>query len=215
MTPEEKAVFCCFVSVALAEPKNDTMVALGNRALRDWLVSCVNRWSDAYVSLDCLFGPVCGPDGLAVLQKAYERLFDRLNGLAISLVESTYKPWAQGSDCGLVFAAETGLLMGDSALHMNELYKAAAIEVPSDFRSTPDHIVLELEFLSLLYEYGSDEKAKAFIVEHLDWIPMLREQVEKAEPHPFYQCIVELLDLFIKYERNIGKDQSNGTTHVH
>lgn len=215
MTPEEKAAFCSFVSVVLAQPEKDTMSVLKDSAFSDWIATGANRWTDAPVFIEGLFGPAQSPDGLADLQAAYERLFDPLNGQGISLVESTYKPWTESADCGMVFAAETGLLMGDSAVHMNALYSAAAIEVPPEFRSMPDHLVLELEFLSMLYESASDEKAKVFIDAHLDWICLLKDKVEKADPHPFYQSAVGLLNVFINHERNAGKELNHGTTNVH
>ena len=57
-----------------------------------------------------------------LLQGEYERLFGQWEGERISLVESTYKPWTTDKECGMVFAASKGLVMGDSALHMQELY---------------------------------------------------------------------------------------------
>ena len=50
----------------------------------------------------------------------------------------------------------------------------------------PDHIVIELEFLSYLYQEAGDVEIKRFIEDHLDWIPFLKESFEKAHAHPFY-----------------------------
>jgi TorA maturation chaperone TorD len=105
--------------------------------------------------------------------------------------------------------------MGDAALHMREMFRQSYLEVPEEFRSTPDHLVLELEFLSLLYNCATQEQVQRFITDHLDWIPDLKEQVDRANAHPFYRNAVELINLFLVHESKEGKAKSYGPKNFH
>lgn len=215
MTTDEKASFCAFASVLLAPPEETTLEMLEQDDLRPWLEGHMSRWgADTRLSED-LFEDIDRNDRLKEIVAAYDRLFGQWNGAAISLVESTYKPWSEDRDCGMVFAAATGLLMGDSAVHMNDLYSQGDMDMPASFKGMPDHIVLELEFLSLLYESDSEEKARTFIKNHLDWIDLLKTEIEQAEPHPFYQSAISLLNYFIKEELKTGKADQDGPTKLH
>ena len=148
------------------------------------------------------------------MRAEYERLFGQWEGERISLVESTYKPWTTDKGCGMVFAASRGLVTGDSALHMRELYRQASLKVPVQFRSMPDHLALELEFLALLYRSGSVERIERFIGDHLDWVPELKAAVEKADPHPFYRNAVEIIHQFLQQEgKREGYDHGEKKIH--
>ena len=149
------------------------------------------------------------------MQREYDRLFAGLPGQKISLVESTYKPWTGDGSCALAFAGDKGLLMGDAALHMREIYRQSSLEVPEDLRSTPDHLLLELEFLSLLYHSATPERIQGFIEDHLDWVPDLKERLAQADPHPFYRRAIELINLFLEHERKEGKARNHGPKNVH
>jgi TorA maturation chaperone TorD len=107
-----------------------------------------------------------------------------------------------------------GLVMGDSALHMQAVYRQLSLEVPEVFGSMPDHLVLEMEFLALLYRSGSVEQTQRFIGDHLDWVPELKAALEKANPHPFYREAVEIIHLFLQQEaKNEGYDHGQKKIH--
>lgn len=131
----------------------------------------------------------------------YGRLFAGPNGDSVSLVESFYKSWTLDPECSLSFAREKGLLRGDSALHVSALYQSCGMEVTEEFKACPDHLSVELEFLSLLYEQATDREIKAFISDHLDWVPLLRQELMRLTPHPAYDLAIAILDLFLRIEK--------------
>jgi TorA maturation chaperone TorD len=136
------------------------------------------------------------------LKEEHDRLFTSGTGKEnISLVESFYKPWTQDPHCPLPFATEKGLLMGDSALHLLAIYQQCGLELDGEYRGMPDHLVMELEFLSFLYQRATDKEIKRFIEDHLDWIPLLREKFKEFRSHPFYRSALEVLLLFLRKEK--------------
>ena len=215
MTAKEKASFCALASMLLAFPEEETLLMLEREDVRSWLRVQSGQWCTDPDVPAALFAGTDRKDRLTELSGAYDRLFGQWNGAALSLVESTYKPWSAERDCGMVFANSTGLLMGDSALHMNELYKTVHAEVPPEMKSMPDHIVFELEFLSMLYDAAMEEHARCFIAEHLDWISQLKAAIERSDPHPFYRSVVKLIDLFIREEQKTEKAEDHGPKKIH
>jgi TorA maturation chaperone TorD len=131
----------------------------------------------------------------------YGRLFSHMNGQGIPLMESSYKPWTRDPDCHLSFAREKGLLQGDSALHVSALYQQCGMELAEEFKACPDHLAVELEFLSFLYRWATDHEIRIFIGDHLDWVPLLKKELSRFHPHPAYALAMELLDLFLNREK--------------
>jgi putative dimethyl sulfoxide reductase chaperone len=147
---------------------------------------------------------------LKELGDEYDRLFSGLSGEGASMVESVYKQWTQDPLCSLPFASEKGLLMGDSALHLSEIYRLCGLEVAEDFKNCPDHLILELDFLSYLYRRATDAEIWKFIENHLDWITLFKEELAKLHPHPYYTSLLEVLSLFLNEERKRSEMRSNG-----
>ena len=154
-------------------------------------------------------------DLLEELKAEHDRLFSGLSEESISLVESFYKPWTHDARCSLPFASERGLLMGDSAVHLLAIYQQCGLEVSEEFKSCPDHIVMELEFLSYLYERATDIEVQTFIEDHLDWVPPLKDNFERLHAHPFYLSVLEVLNLFLNRERERLEVEANGKKKIH
>ena len=148
------------------------------------------------------------------LRNEYNRLFSGLKEESVSLIESSYKPWTNDPRCPLPFASETGLLMGDPALHLLEVYRQCDLEVTEEFRSSPDHLALELEFLSYLYNWTTDREIKRFIEDHLDWVPLLKTELERLHPHSFYVTAIDVLDFFLNKEKQRLEVGGNGKKDV-
>lgn len=214
MTNEEKEQFCAFVAALLAPPDGTTIANLQQVELQSLIGQYARKWGGDGKLQEGFIQEAGKAEYLSVLQKEYTRLFGEWEE-KISLVESTYKTWTTDKQCRMVFAASTGLLMGDYALHMRELYRQSSLEIPEAYRSMPDHLVLELEFLALMHRFASDEAIDQFIGDHLDWIPELKSAMEKAKPHPFYRNAIELLHLFLQNETKIEKVKDHGQKKIH
>jgi len=209
MTNGEKERFCAFAASLFAPPDGTIVDDLQQDELLSQVGEYVRKWGgDGQLPTGLIQG-AGKEETLCALRGEYTRLFGEWEE-KISLVESTYKPWTKDKQCGMVFAASTGLLMGDYALHMLELYRQSSLKVPEEYRSMPDHLVLEMEFLALMYRFASDEQIERFSGDHLDWIPELRGAMEKAKPIPFYRSAVELLHLFLQNETKNGKVKHHG-----
>jgi TorA maturation chaperone TorD len=214
MTSSEKERFCLLAASLFAPPEGEAIADFQSKEVLSHLDRYVRMWGgDKHLPLG-LTQPAESQDFLSVLQGEYRRLFGDWDG-EVSLVESTYKPWTADRKCGMVFAASKGLIMGDPALHMLQLYRECSLEIPHEYRSMPDHLSLELDFLALLYRWAGHEQIGRFIADHMDWIPEFKEAVEKAEPHPFYRSAVELLHLFFQHETGRSKVEDHGQKEIH
>jgi TorA maturation chaperone TorD len=214
MTGQEKAPFCQILATLFYPPNQELVKQIyqGN------IYSFFQKYSQPYgKDTDLIRGFFMEGDPKSLLKdlsEAYESLFG-LGGESISLVESYYKPWTLDPHWPLPFASSKGLLMGDSALHLLEIYRLCNLEVAEEFRGRPDHLALELEFLSYLYRWATDLEVKQFIEDHLDWISLLKEKLKRFDPHPFYVSTLEILDLFLKRERERLEVEGNGEKKIH
>ncbi len=201
MMPREKKELCQLMAGLFSTPDRETIEPLCMDAILSRMEGYLRSLGGDLAWL-LGFAPQRETEALyRELEMEYDRLFARPTGDRVSLVESTYKPWTRDGDCPLSFARETGLLMGDSAIHMAAIFRYSGVEVPEEFRAWPDHLVLELELLSALYGEATDREVRQFIQDHLDWVPELKKNLLPCRPHPFYLSAIELLDLFLNRER--------------
>jgi TorA maturation chaperone TorD len=210
MTNEEKERLCQLFASLFSPPNEEIIEQIYRGNFHSFLQPYVQSWGGDSGILKGFFMEGDPAGLLRDLTHAYDRLFSRLNGEGISLVESTYKPWTQDPLCSLPFASERGLLMGDSAIHLLDIYHQVGLVVAEEFSGCPDHLVIELEFLSRLYGWATDGEVRRFIEDHLGWIPLLKEELAKFHPPPFYRSLTEGLDLFLKTERQRLENTGNG-----
>lgn len=213
MTPEEKAQFCQLLALLFAPPDQEMV--------KEWdgFFSLFEEYGKAWGGHGCLSKEFLIEDlpenRFEKLREEYYRLFEDETGEKISLVESFYKPWTQDPLCPLPFAKEKGYLMGDSGLHLLTLYQHCGLEVSDLFRGMPDHLILELEFLSFLYRHAGDDEIQQFIGDHLDWIPALIQNCERAQAHPFYLSLLNTLRLFLNFEEERLEKKRDGEKTIH
>lgn len=125
-----------------------------------------------------------------------------INNPKLKLIESVYKPWTIDDSCGMPFADDKGYIMGDWAHHMLHLYELLDFEIPDKFSFCPDHLSLELEFMSILVEEADHREQLQFIEQHLDWLDDLVEEAEDIEIDKFYLELLSWIKNFVEADRN-------------
>ncbi len=215
MPDKGKAFFCQILSSLFCPPDQGMVEQLNQVHLQAFFKSYVQSWAGEIEILKGFLTQSPTQILLRDLKEEHRRLFSDTGKERISLVESYYKPWTQDPRCSLPFAKEKGFLMGDSAIHLSTLFQHCGLEVAEPFKGMPDHIIIELEFLSYLYQEAGEEEIKRFIKDHLDWIPFLKESFEKVHAHPFYISLIEILDFFINQEKGRLEKKSDGEKDIH
>ena len=201
MTSQEKVYFCQLLASLFHPPDAELVKEIHQGTLHSFFVRYIQSIGGETDFLKGFLKEEGSENLLKDLSNEYERLFSGPSQESISLTESFYKPWTTDPHCALPFASERGLLMGDSALHLLEVYHRCGLEASEEFKGCPDHIAMELEFLSYLYRWATDVEIKMFIKDHLNWTPLLKEELDRRHPHPFYVTALEVLALFLKRER--------------
>ena len=198
---QEKEYFCQLLASLFYPPDVELVKQIRQRTLYSFFEEYIESQGEEKDILKGFIEKERSENLLEELKDEYDRLFSGLRQDSISLAESSYKPWTEDPHCLLPFASERGLLMGDSALHLLEIYNQCGLEASEEFKGCPDHMAMELEFLSYLYRWATDVEIKLFIEDHLNWIPFLKEELNRRDPHPFYVSALEVLALFLDRER--------------
>jgi len=215
MPDKGKAFLCQILSSLFCPPDQGVMEQVNRGQLHVLFKDLVQSWGEETEILKGFLTLSPPKMLLQELEEEYNRLFSDTGKERISLAESFYKPWTQDPHCTLPFAKEKGFLMGDSAVHLLTLFRQCGIEVSGPFRATPDHLVIELEFLSYLYQEAGDGEIKQFIEDHLDWVQFLKEAFQEAQAHPFYVSLIEVLDLFVNQEKRRLEKETDGKKDIH
>jgi TorA maturation chaperone TorD len=200
MPDQERATFCQVMASCWVRPDADAAAQVCEGALFSLFRNSIHLWRGDESALRPLLAETDRDGTLKALQHEFDGLFSGDGHGRISLVESCYKPWTRDRSCILPFASSTGLLMGDPAGHLAALYQACGLKVPEEFAGCPDHLVLVMEFLSHLYRWSTDSNVAMVIEDHLDWIPLLKKEVERVHPKRFYDSLLNVLVLFLNEE---------------
>lgn len=138
---------------------------------------------------------------LKTLQLFYLRCFVGIGQQTALPVESVYKKWTTDPTARLSIAGSTGYLLGDSALHAQYLLNHYQLQIPSDYRMMPDHLLLLLELLSFLLENRPSEESHLFLNQHFDWLDSFGnamnelpiEETDNCKARHFYQLALQTL----------------------
>lgn len=106
---------------------------------------------------------------------------------------------------GSVYLESEGLMMGRSTVEVDRIYRETGLEMSPDFRSPPDHVAAELEFLAYLcfQESSSQDPLEArffrrrlglFLQSHIGaWFPLFADKVEENSTRGFYPGLSRLI----------------------
>lgn len=109
-------------------------------------------------------------------------------------------------------------VMAACAVQVEKLYREEGLEISSDFKDLPDHIVAELQFMGFLClkeaqaaNQGNEaealkyiEKQNLFLREHLrQWIEEFSLRLTSGSKSPFYSSLGKLASLFVRLDKDI------------
>ena len=215
MTNEERERFSFLLACLFSPPDHEMADLVHRQRIHPFFEHYLQIWGE---DSDVFKGFLIEGDRESIfreLKEEHNRLFtSETEKRRISLVESFYKPWTLDSHCPLPFATEKGLLMGDCALHVLVLYKQCGLEVEREYQGMPDHLVMELEFLSFLYKRATDKEIKRFIEDHLDWLHLLKEEFKESRVHSFYRSALNVLILFLNREKERLEVEGSGEKEI-
>ncbi len=113
---------------------------------------------------------------------------------------------------GSVYLDEGRRVMGDSTMEVIQVYEQEGLARSNDFKDLPDHVVVEMEFMSfLIYQElealeKSDvetaqkymDKQEAFLKIFLrQWIPPFCCKIKEGTENSFYTSLADCLSTFI------------------
>lgn len=137
-----------------------------------------------------LAGPSKYTDSIEDLQVEYTRLF--INA----------RPHVVAPPYGSVYIDKSlqGKFAGDTLAFYRE--KGFAMDDSADL---PDHLIHELEFLSLLAADNDQEGEELFLKKFFrPWFRQFHQRVVAESQHPYFQVVSQLIDFFTKEEDNDG-----------
>lgn len=110
-----------------------------------------------------------------------------------------------------IYIAPQGQARGWIAVQVERIYARFNLAM-ADLNELPDHLAVELEFLSFLcgeqagaFEAGDTAQVQVyrraqedFLEQHLRrWVPLLRQRISQWEAEGFYHCVLEALTDFL------------------
>lgn len=85
-------------------------------------------------------------------------------------------------------------LRGRAAEKVQEIYRSAGLVIDEEIDLIPDHLSVELLFMSYLIERGLLDEQKSFLEEHLlQWVPAFCDEIKKHARTTFYREVADML----------------------
>ncbi len=128
----------------------------------------------------------------------------------------------KASPYGSTYLEKTRRVMGDSTMEVLKHYRKAGLQV--DIKQPPDHIAIELEFLSYLCARGAEalhngdlEKATEFQTEQkyflatyvMPWMPDFVKNIRSGTENKFYLCLADCFEKFLQQLAFFEKSPDN------
>ncbi len=114
---------------------------------------------------------------------------------------------------GSVYIDEGGRIMGDSTMKVIESYQREGLSKNEEFKDLPDHIVVELEFMSYLLfkerealDKSDSNTAKEYVDRQDDflnnyirpWVPQLCGRIKEGTDNGFYTALADCVSTYIE-----------------
>ncbi len=110
---------------------------------------------------------------------------------------------------GSVYLEKNRQLMGDTTIAVLKIYQEAGLSV--DEKEPPDHVAIELEFMSYLCIREAESRAEGkasdaekflgwqrdFYHSYLSWVPSLCDTIRTGTKSPFYRSLADCLARFM------------------
>lgn len=208
---EARANIYRFFSTAYLQPPHGDLV---RQILdEDFLSSICTQFSDrALATLRSLPAAMADPDmDLASLRQEYMDLFAVPTGRYVTPFEDVYRGKTPDG------TPDRGPLMGERAIAVRRLYRAAGAEMDSECKELPTHVGVELAFMGFLCEqqaaalraglqaaadwHGYRRIQIVFLQRHLnDWFPRLSEVIQAHATTPLYRGLALLTEDFLAWD---------------
>lgn len=109
-------------------------------------------------------------------------------------------------------------VMGDTTVAVQEFYRQAGLSLDEDFTELPDHMAVELEFISYLLRRTMSEATEGERSATTEWIGMRRDflrqfvigwyggfcaAIREATDNPFYRAYADCLEALIGRDREL------------
>ncbi len=92
--------------------------------------------------------------------------------------------------------------------NIHDVYARAGLVLDESYEVVPDHLSIELLFMSYLIENGKAEQARIFLEQHLmNWVPYYCDEVMKQAKTAFYRDIAGIVKDFLVAEDEAYGDQ--------
>lgn len=113
---------------------------------------------------------------------------------------------------GSVYLDDGGRVMGDSTMQVIEIYQKEGLARSDDFKDLPDHIAVEMEFISYLIFKGRDaldnadedsamnykDKQDFFLNTFLRrWVPLFCKKIKEGTDNVFYTSLADCVSTFV------------------
>jgi TorA maturation chaperone TorD len=196
---------------------------VANETLRGWayklLADCYQRPDEETVekitALTDVLNTICptGASYTAFLATGLKKNFD-LDHIKVDHARLFLGPFTMpAAPYGSVYLEGKRQLMGDSTLDALSRYRKAGLKIASNFSDPPDHITVELEFMSYLVFKAIEpsvsldtaemvdffETQKYFLKDHLEaWVFEFADAVEKNAATRFYRNLARATTAFLK-----------------
>lgn len=193
--------FYRFLSASFLDgPSPETMRPLVDTAFQEAVAESFS--AGALEQVKALAAAMAAEDFWPAARREYTQLFLAPGGQYIPPYESVFRDKREVEGKKIA-----GLLMGPSAVAVQQWYRLAALEIRSDFKELPDHLGLEFHYLGFLCErertFGEEgdsahqtrarEMERDFLKAHvLTWLPELVDQIQARAQLPLYPAIGSL-----------------------